>query len=65
MWRIQYFDTDAQTRMDIIEYGFSPYITRRLSFLVNEGNYKIVWIFPLSRTVSNFVKCFKKIVKTT
>ena len=50
---------NEQTSVKWVEYGFSRYIVKRIAFLTNEDYMKVNFVFPLSKTFSNFIKCCK------
>ena len=51
---------NVTTNVEWVEYGFSRYLMKRISYLNNEEDFEILWVFKLDKTWKIFKKCLKR-----
>lgn len=48
------------TNVEWVEYGFSRYMMKRISYLNNHEDFEIIWVFKLRKTWDAFKRCLKR-----
>lgn len=61
MYKIYY--RNNLTNVKYWEYGFARHITKRLTDLIGNSDYEVIWCMKIVFTKNTFVKCLKKIVQ--
>lgn len=61
MYKIFY--KDKLTNVEYWEYGFARHIAKRLSNLINNSNYEVIWCMKIILTRYTFIKCLTKMVE--
>jgi hypothetical protein len=56
MYKVIYWNNVSHKR--IVEYGFSKWMMKRVSFLWNRDDFEIAFICPLVKSFDTFKKCF-------
>ena len=61
MYKILY--KDNLTNVEYWEYGFARHIAKRLTDLIGNSNYEVIWCIKIIFTKDTFIKCLKKIIQ--